>query len=80
MSQADILDKVRAILAEQLGIEDSTIMPSNSFIHDLGVDFLDLLELVMALGEEFDIEIPDEAANKILTVQDVIDYINSELP
>ncbi len=69
-------DKVRAIIAEQLGIEADEITMESSFIDDLGADSLDIVELIMALEEEFDMEIPDEDAEKISTVGDVIDYIN----
>ncbi|MFY9177041.1 MAG: acyl carrier protein [Caldicoprobacterales bacterium] len=70
-------DKVRGIIAEQLGIEADEITMESSFIDDLGADSLDIVELIMALEEEFDMEIPDEDAEKISTVGDVIDYINS---
>lgn len=69
-------DKVRGIIAEQLGIEADEITMESSFIDDLGADSLDIVELIMALEEEFDMEIPDEDAEKISTVGDVIDYIN----
>jgi len=69
-------DKVRAIIAEQLGMEADEITMESSFIDDLGADSLDIVELIMALEEEFDMEIPDEDAEKISTVGDVIDYIN----
>ena len=78
MSQTDIFEKVKAIIVEQLGVEDKdTVTPQANFVDDLGADSLDTVELVMALEEEFDIEIPDEAAEKILTVQDTVDYISS---
>ena len=77
MSQTDIFEKVKAIIVEQLGVEDKdTVTPQANFVDDLGADSLDTVELVMALEEEFDIEIPDEAAEKITTVQAVVDYIN----
>lgn len=79
MSQADIFEKVKAIVAEQLSIDDaSKITPESNFASDLQADSLDTVELVMALEEEFDVEIPDEAAEKILTVQEAVDYINSK--
>ncbi|MEY3329263.1 MAG: hypothetical protein RLZZ115_2146 [Cyanobacteriota bacterium] len=65
---------------EQLDVEDIKIVPSASFTEDLGADSLDIVELVMALEEEFEIEIPDEAAEKILTVQEVVDYIKDNVP
>ncbi|MEL6166459.1 MAG: acyl carrier protein, partial [Cyanobacteria bacterium J06628_3] len=70
MSQAEIFEKVKKIVAEQLGVEDEKITPNANFANDLGADSLDTVELVMALEEEFDIEIPDEAAEKITTVQE----------
>jgi acyl carrier protein len=80
MSQAATFEKVKKIIVEQLSIEDAdTVTPQASFVNDLGADSLDTVELVMALEEEFDIEIPDEAAEKILTVQDAVDYISNEV-
>ena len=73
--QKEIIEKVKQIIGEQLGVEESEVTPSASFIDDLGADSLDTVELVMALEESFDLEIPDEAAEKIRTVQDAIDYI-----
>ncbi len=71
----EITEKVKQIISEQLGVEESEVTPSASFVDDLGADSLDTVELVMALEEHFDIEIPDEDAEKIRTVQDAIDYI-----
>ncbi|MDZ8223967.1 acyl carrier protein [Nostoc sp. ChiVER01] len=80
MSQTEIFDKVKDIVAEQLSVEDKTkITPQSKFMEDLNADSLDTVELVMALEEEFDIEIPDEAAEQILTVQDAVDYINNKV-
>ena len=73
---ASIDEKVKQIVVEQLGVEEAEVTPSASFIDDLGADSLDTVELVMALEENFDIEIPDEDAEKIRTVQDAIDYID----
>ncbi|PIE34747.1 acyl carrier protein [candidate division KSB3 bacterium] len=73
---ADIA-KIKAIVAEQLGVEESEITDDASFVDDLGADSLDTVELVMALEEEFGIEIPDEDAEKIATVQDAIAYIEA---
>lgn len=79
MSQADIFDRVKKIVVEQLDVEEDKVVPNASFTNDLGADSLDIVELVMALEEEFEIEIPDEAAEKILTVQEVVDYINNNV-
>ncbi|MCF4968750.1 acyl carrier protein [Nostoc sp. CMAA1605] len=79
MSQTETFEKVKAIVAEQLSVEEEKITPQASFANDLGADSLDTVELVMALEEEFDIEIPDEAAEKITTVQEAVDYINSKV-
>lgn len=79
MSQADIFERVKKIVVEQLDVKPEGVEPNASFTNDLGADSLDIVELVMALEEEFDIEIPDEAAEKILTVQEVVDYINNNV-
>ena len=71
-----IAEKVKEIIVEQLGVDEGEVTPSASFIDDLGADSLDNVELVMAFEEKFDVEIPDEDAEKIRTVQDVIDYIS----
>ncbi|MDG6897025.1 acyl carrier protein [Actinobacillus delphinicola] len=70
-----IEDRVKKIVVEQLGVKEEDVKPEASFIEDLGADSLDTVELVMALEEEFDIEIPDEDAEKITTVQSAIDYV-----
>jgi acyl carrier protein len=70
-----IVEKVKQIIREQLGVEEDEITPTASFVDDLGADSLDTVELVMAIEEAFDIEIPDNAAEKMRTVQDLIDYI-----
>lgn len=70
-----IIDKVKSIIIEQLGVEESEIKMESSFVDDLGADSLDIVELVMALEEEFDLEIPDEDAEKIRTVSDSVKYI-----
>ena len=72
---SDIAKRVKEIVAEQLGVEESQVVPEASFMDDLGADSLDTVELVMALEEEFDIEIPDEDAEKIQSVNDAIEYI-----
>ncbi|MDC0182536.1 acyl carrier protein [Nitrosomonadales bacterium] len=76
---SDIEQRVRKIVSEQLGTDEDQIKNESSFIDDLGADSLDTVELVMALEEEFDTEIPDEEAEKITTVQQAIDYINKNL-
>lgn len=68
-------EKVKKIIVEQLGVEETQVKPEAKFIDDLGADSLDTVELVMALEEEFGLEIPDEEAEKILTVQDAVRYI-----
>ena len=70
-----IVEKLKQIIREQLGVEEVEITPTTSFVDDLGADSLDTVELVMAIEEAFDIEIPDNDAEKMRTVQDVIDYI-----
>jgi len=70
-------EKVREIIVDQLGVDEQQVTASAAFIDDLGADSLDTVELVMALEEEFDVEIPDEEAEKISKVQDAIDYINN---
>jgi acyl carrier protein len=70
--------KVKQIIADQLGVDMEKITPEARFVDDLGADSLDVVELIMAFEEEFGIEIPDEDAEKIATVKDVIDYINSK--
>ena len=73
---AAIEDKVKQIVVEQLGVDETEVTATASFVDDLGADSLDQVELVMAFEEAFDIEIPDEDAEKILTVQEAIDYIS----
>ncbi len=68
--------KVKSIIAEQLGISEDTIKPDSAFIEDLGADSLDIVELVMAMEEEFEVEIPDEEAENIKTVADATNYVN----
>ncbi|MCV6636487.1 acyl carrier protein [Candidatus Albibeggiatoa sp. nov. NOAA] len=76
---ASIEDRVTKIVVEQLGVKEEDVKSSSSFVEDLGADSLDTVELVMALEEEFETEIPDEEAEKITTVQEAIDYINKNL-
>lgn len=73
---SDTLNRVKKIVIEHLKVEDAKVTPNSSFVDDLGADSLDTVELVMAFEEEFGIEIPDEAAEKILTVQDAITFID----
>jgi acyl carrier protein len=79
MNKDEILGKVKEIVKEQLEVEESKITPTAKFTEDLNADSLDTVELVMALEEEFGTEIPDEDAEKILTVQDAVDYISKKL-
>jgi acyl carrier protein len=72
-------ERVKKIVVEQLGVKEEEVSNESSFVDDLGADSLDTVELVMALEEEFECEIPDEEAEKITTVQQAIDYINSRL-
>ncbi|MDB9310762.1 acyl carrier protein [Aphanizomenon sp. CS-733/32] len=79
MSQTETFEKVKKIVADQLSVEAEKITPQSIFMEDLGADSLDTVELVMALEEEFEIEIPDEAAEKIASVQDAVDYIDKQV-
>jgi acyl carrier protein len=74
---ASIDERVKQIIVEQLGVDEGEVTPTAHFIDDLGADSLDIVELVMAFEEAFEIEIPDEDAEKIATVKDAIDYISS---
>ncbi len=73
-------EKVKKIIVDQLGVDAAEVTPEASFIEDLGADSLDTVELVMALEEEFGIEIPDEEAEKIMTVKDAVEYIKAHSP
>jgi acyl carrier protein len=80
---ATVFDKIKVIVVEQLGVEEKDVAPTASFVEDLGADSLDLVELIMSLEETFStterkIEIPDEAAEKIVTIQDAIDYLKDQ--
>jgi acyl carrier protein len=77
-AMATVEERVKKIIAEQLGVEEDEVTPEASFVEDLGADSLDTVELVMALEEEFEIEIPDEDAEKILTVGKALDYIKEK--
>jgi len=79
MSSEEVFEKVKAIIVEQLGVTEGAVTSESSFIDDLGADSLDIVELVMAIEEEFDIEIPDGDAEKVVTVGDVVDYIKENV-
>lgn len=79
MNSDDVFEKVKQIIVEQLGVADTAVTLEASFIDDLGADSLDIVELIMALEEEFDTEIPDADAEKIVTVGDVVDYIKEHV-
>jgi acyl carrier protein len=76
---ADIVERVKKIICEQLDVEEKDVVPTASFVDDLGADSLDQVELIMAMEEEFDVSISDEEAEKIATVQDAINYIKKAL-
>ena len=79
MSESEVLEKVKAIIKEQLDVEEGDIKAESSFIDDLGADSLGLVELVLTFEEAFEIDIPDEETEKIRTVQDAVDYINKNV-
>lgn len=79
MNTEEVFEKVKAIIVEQLGVTESSVTMEASFIDDLGADSLDIVELVMALEEEFDMEIPDSDAEKVVTVSDVVEYIKENV-
>jgi len=72
-----IEDKVKKIIAEKLSVDLNEVVPEASFVDDLGADSLDLVELIMSMEEEFDVEIPDEDAEKLVTVKDALDYVKA---
>jgi acyl carrier protein len=78
VSNVTTFDKVKEIVVEQLGVDEADVAIDSTFIDDLGADSLDIVELIMAFEEEFNIEIPDEAAEKIKTVKDAVEYIDKE--
>ena len=77
MSSEEVLEKVKGIIVEQLGVAENAVTMEASFIDDLGADSLDIVELIMALEEKYDTEIADEVAEKMVTVKDVVEYINN---
>ncbi|MBI5231702.1 MAG: acyl carrier protein [Coriobacteriales bacterium] len=79
MERDEIMEKVRGVIAEQLNVEDDVVTEDASFVDDLGADSLDIVELVMALEEEFGVSIPDEDAEKIRTVGDAVTFIASNV-
>ncbi len=79
MTQEEIFEKVKTIVADQLSVDAGDVKPEANFANDLSADSLDVVELVMALEEEFEIEIPDEAAEEIKTVQDAVDFIGGKV-
>ncbi len=79
MADKQIFSKIKDIVVEQLGVDDEEVSLSTSFVDDLGADSLDIVELVMAMEEEFDIEIPDEDAASISTVEDVVEYVEHKI-
>ena len=79
MSSEEVFDKVKEIIVEQLGVAEISVTQEASFIDDLGADSLDIVELIMALEEEFDMEIPDADAEKVVTVGDVVEYIKENV-
>jgi acyl carrier protein len=80
MNEVEVYEKVKEIIADQLSVDANKVVPNASFADDLGADSLDTVELVMALEEEFVIEIPDDAAEKIVTVKDAVDFISANRP
>jgi acyl carrier protein len=79
-TKAEVIEKVKSLISQNIGVGTEEIAPDSSFIDDLGADSLDIVELVMNFEDAFSIEIPDEDAEKISTVQDAIDYIVDHLP
>ena len=79
MNTEEVFEKVKAIIVEQLGVTETSVEMEASFIDDLGADSLDIVDLVMALEEDFDMEIPDSDAEKVVTVGDVVEYIKENV-
>lgn len=78
MEENEIFEKVKGIVVEQLGVEETAVKMEATFVDDLSADSLDIVELIMSIEEEFDMEIPDEDAEKIVTVGDVVEYIKGK--
>ena len=78
MAVTEVAEKVKQIIVEQLGVDENQVEPNASFVDDLGADSLDIVELVMAFEETFDLDIPDDDAEKIKTVKDAVDYIEAK--
>ena len=79
METEEIFEKVKTVIVEQLGIDEERVKMDSSFLDDLGADSLDIVEFIMALEEEFGLEIPDEDVEKIVTVKDVVEYISENI-
>lgn len=79
MASADMVERLRKIVVDQLGVDEDKVVPEASFVEHLGADSLDLVELIMSLEEEFGIEIPDEDAEKIVTVKNALEYIDAHV-
>ena len=79
METEEIFEKVKTVIVEQLGVDEASVRMDSSFLDDLGADSLDIVEFIMALEEEFGIEIPDEDVEKIVTVKDVVEYISENI-
>ncbi len=79
MSENEVFEKLKGIIVEQLGVEENLVTKEATFVDDLSADSLDIVELVMGIEESFNMQIPDEAAEKIVTVGDVVDYIMNNL-
>lgn len=79
METEEIFEKVKTVIVEQLGIDEASVRMDSSFLDDLGADSLDIVEFIMALEEEFGLEIPDEDVEKIVTVKDVVEYISENI-
>ena len=79
METEEIFEKVKTVIVEQLGIDEANVRMESSFLDDLGADSLDIVEFIMALEEEFGLEIPDDDVEKIVTVKDVVEYISENI-